>query len=86
MTNKDIPAAKATSPSQVKADEIKAETEAANLAEAKKATAEAREQSKETNAEQEAATPYPSQEEADRMKSAAATSGVPYKTRAAAAE
>ena len=55
---------------------LKAEQDAAA-----KATEDASKQDAETNAAQAEAVPYPSQEEADRMKTAAATNAAPYLTR-----
>lgn len=71
---------------QVRADQ-KAAAEAAEAAakEAAAATEEARKQSLETLKEQESMAPYPSQEEADRIKVAAATGAAPYVTRDAKA-
>lgn len=51
-----------------------------------KVTEEARAQDAETLKAQEEMTPYPSQEEADRMKTAAAAGGAPYVTRDAKAK
>lgn len=69
------------------AEQIETERKAAEAAaeEAAKTAAEAteaaRKQSAETNAEHEAARPYPSQEEADRLKTAGAVGPAPYATR-----
>lgn len=49
------------------------------------ATAAARKQDAETNKATEEARPYPSQEEADAMKSSAAVGAAPYVTRQAKA-
>lgn len=71
--------------------EIKAEREAADKAAAQsvedgaEATEEARNQSAETLKTQEEMRPYPSQEEADAMKSTAASGAAPYVTRQAKA-
>ena len=48
---------------------------------AAKAAAETRKQNPEVVEEPAAPTPYPSQEEADAIKSAAASGAAPYKTR-----
>lgn len=67
--------------------DIKAEREAATKAAAQSvedgadATEEARKQSAEVLKEQEEMRPYPSQEEADAMKSTAASGAAPYATR-----
>ena len=45
------------------------------------ATEEARKQDQETNKEQAEGVPYPSQEEADRIKAAAAEGAATYQTR-----
>lgn len=59
-----------------------AEADAARIAEAgAEATTEARQQDAETLKQQEAMRPYPSQEEADAIKSAAAAGAAPYATR-----
>lgn len=50
-------------------------------ADAAKATEEARQRDLETLKAQEEAVPYPSQEEADRIKVAAASGSAPYTTR-----
>lgn len=70
-----------TEPTQTQADETKADATGA-----KAETSEARKASKETISEQESARPYPSQEEADRLRSAAPDGAAPYKTRAARSE
>lgn len=56
------------------------------VTEGAKTTEEARAQDAETNKAQEAATPYPSQEEADAMKSEAVRGAVAYQTRDAQAK
>jgi hypothetical protein len=66
---------------QPKADEIKAEAD-----DTKAQTEEARKASKETLEQQESARPYPSQEEADKLRTATASGAAPYKTRAARSE
>ena len=65
---------------QAAEDEAQAAADAAQT-EAAKATEEARKQSIETLTAQEEMRPYPSQEEADRIKTAAATGAAPYATR-----
>lgn len=82
MANTPTPAAPAKTADQVKAEIDAAEkaTEAAVKAGAE-ATEAARKQDAETLKEQAEARPYPSQEEADAMKSAAATGAAPYATR-----
>lgn len=61
----------------------KAEQEATEQAkaDAAKATEEARQRDAETNKQQEESRPYPSQEEADAMKAAAASGAALYTTR-----
>ena len=61
-----------------KAQDEAVETAQANAADA---TEEARKQSLETLKQQEEAKPEPSQEEADRIKAAAAAGGMEYATR-----
>lgn len=75
-------------PTQTEADKAVAATRKAQAdaveaaqADAAEATEEARKQSLETLKAQEEARPYPSQEEADRIKSAAASGAAPYATR-----
>lgn len=63
------------------ARKAQAEATEAAQADAAEATEEARKQSLETLKAQEEARPYPSQEEADRMKAAAAVGAAPYATR-----
>ena len=48
---------------------------------AAKATEDARKQDADTNKAQSESVPYPSQEEADAIKAAAATGAAPYMTR-----
>lgn len=71
---------------QAKATRDAAEKAAAQaVADGAAATEEARKQDAETLKQQEEMRPYPSQEEADAMKSTAATGAAPYVTRQAKA-
>lgn len=95
-TSKDKDAAKADADRRA-ADAAQADRRAADAAEADRkareeaeaeaqkagaaATEEARAQALRTTQEMEAEQPYPSQEEADRMKTAAASGAAPYATR-----
>lgn len=89
MADRKTPTAEGQTEEERAAREAQAadrEATEARVTDGAKATEEARAQDAETNKAQEEMRPYPSQEEADALKSAAVREAVPYQTRDAKAK